>query len=147
METRKIRDHARQATINKYTTYLKSALIKINRDPFFCGLEFCRENRLTVNFFRGLTELKYISTTKEGTSTKYLALVNPKTVTQEDGKRVAEYSLAYNYNHTNLMPKYIDSDSVTKKIGQLISSPREIPSLKLFTDEELLDELKRRGYE
>ena len=145
METsKKIKGHARQTTINKYNTYLKSALIKIQKDPRnFDSLDFLRQNNLTANFFRALVELKYLTSTKEGKRTKYIILVPWNNLTQEDGKRVAEYSLSYNYEHTNKLPNWLAEITECECCEVKVTKKSK---LSKFTDEQLLDELRLRGY-
>lgn len=143
MNVKDIRGHARPTTAERYTLFLKSALIKINKEPQFNGLEFCKKNKITCNFFKTLVALKYVDSVKSG-GTRYIALTHPGTVTEADGKRIAEYNLAYNYNHSTFLPKYVDSDEAAKKQKELIETAR--PHLHLFTDQELIRELLRRGY-
>ena len=143
METAKIKGHARKETIKKYNIYIKSALIKIEKDPFcFNQIEFLRDNKLTSNFFRALVELKILASTKEGKNVHYLILVPWTQLTEEDGKRVAEYSLAYNYDHTNTPPNWLDK--VKDCCEQSFSLSRS--KLSKYTDDQLLDELRDRGY-
>ena len=123
----------RRETVKKYTVYLKSLLIKIDKyGDMFSPAKFVEENRLPHKFLCICKELKYISSSKEG----YHTIIKAEQVVEAHGLSIAEASLRYNINHSELY----------EKTGNHIVTQRECKSkLSDFTVEELWNEIDRRG--
>jgi hypothetical protein len=123
----------RRETVKKYTTYLKSLLIKIDKyGDMFSPAKFVEENRLPHKFLCICKELKYISSSKEG----YHTIIKAEQVVEAHGLAIAEASLRYNINHSELY----------EKKGCCIVTQRGCKSkLSEFTVQQLFDELRIRG--
>lgn len=155
----------RKETVSKYTTLIKSALIKIDKDPNFDTLLFCRNNNVTTLFFKGLEELKYIARCKVGKFVKCSVIIPSSIITEKDGLELAAWVLKYNYSKKSPedRPNYIKDQEVKSKVQEIglekmieeklctqpPSTSREQRGnflLKICKDLDLIEELKRRGY-
>ena len=171
------------ATIKKYEECLKAAIRIISvKDAKFIATDFKKENKLPGRFFEIAKELGYIDILKDkGKISRYVPLKNSMEISESDGRRIAEASLAYNYKHVENVPSYlrvkeapepnpvkqfpkvsesayytaqkkevdihefsrIELESELERRGVIKPEPK---TTKDFTDEELVAELKSRGF-
>lgn len=135
----------RKCTVKKYTLYLKSMIIKINKyGELFSASKFREENPIPNNWFKYCEELQYISSLSNGNSKIYHPILFLDDINESHGLAIAEASLRYNINHSELY----------EKMGNRVVTQREKKEekVKIYTEllnistQELLKELKRRGY-
>ena len=135
----------RKCTVKKYTVYLKSMLIKINKyGELFSASKFREENPIPNNWFKYCQELNYISSFENGNSKIYHPILSLEDVNESHGLAIAEHSLRYNINHSEMY----------EKSGNRIVTQREKKEEKVniktnlsnISTQELLNELKKRGY-
>ena len=135
----------RKCTVKKYTLYLKSMIVKINKyGELFSASKFKEENPIPQNFIHFCEELKYVSSVRTGKEKLFHSILKPEDVNESHGLAIAEASLRYNINHSELY----------EKMGNRIVTQREKKEegakicieLSNISTQELLNELKRRGY-
>ena len=138
----KTTSNVRPATVQKYTLCLKSALIKIEKEDDFHAVAFCKKNAIGSRFLTVMRELNYVGTFKDGRNLRYTKLFPASHVTEDDGMKMAVQMLTYNLKHMTEVPKYM-ADGHQGKV-EIVDHTRK--SLVCFTDEELFEEIKKRGY-
>lgn len=135
----------RQCTIKKYTLYLKSLIIKINKyGELFSSTKFREDNPIPQNFIHFCEELKYISSIRTGKEKSFHSILNSEDVNEFHGLAIAEMSLRYNIDHSEEYKK-IGNRVVTQKEknGEKMKTCTELSNI---STQELLKELKKRGY-
>lgn len=134
----------RKSTIHKYTLYLTSLLIKIEKyHHTFDILEFRKKNQLPNNFVKYCEELGYISRIS---GKHFKALIDHKSVSEFHGRRIAEKSLRYNINHSYTYNNKYKHFVVGGDGCVPIKPSKSVIGLSQFSIDEIMDELKRRGY-
>lgn len=134
----------RTYTVEKYTLYLKSLIIKINKyGELFSSTKFKEENPIPQNFITICQQLNYISSIKEGREKVFHSILKVEDINLSHGLCIAEANLRYNIKHSEIY----------EKSGNRIVTQREKEEkVKINTDlqnistQELLNELKKRGY-
>ena len=127
----------RKETVKKYTMYLKSLIIKIEKyGDVFSAPKFVEENRLPHKFIPVCEELQYISSARNGQSKVLHPILKAECITEFHGLAIAEASLRYNINH---------SETYDKSGNHIVTSKECRSRLSDFSIKELLSELRRRG--
>ena len=140
----------RQETIHKYTIFLKSALVKMKKDGGnFSSTNFIRVNRLPSQFIQECVKLGFVDRVGEKRNTKYFPILDFGTVCEAHGRALAENILKYNNSHLSEGNK--TTLCFENKFSTFLKEYKEESKLKSqnfvnFSDNELIDELKRRGY-
>lgn len=132
----------RTYTIEKYMTYLKSMIIKINKEgDLFSASKFKDSNPIPQNFIHFCEELKYVSSQRIGKEKVFHSILKPEDVNKSHGLAIAEASLRYNINHSETY-----QESGNRMVTSKEKVDKAIVDIKTFSTDELLKELKRRGY-
>jgi len=136
----------RPETVKKYTLYLQSLIVKINRyHHTFNASDFTREGRLSKNFVKHCLELGFIVNTGSRKSPNYKSSIEANNVTEFHGRCIAEKSLRYLLNHPSQDYKENAAERCViggEKTEEVIASN----AISTFSTEDLIAELKRRGY-
>ena len=135
----------RKCTVKKYTVYLKSLIVKINKyGELFSSSKFREENPIPQNFIHFCEELHYVSSIRTGKEKLFHTILKPEDVNESHGLAIAEASLRYNIKH---------SDQYEKSGHRIVTSKEDKVekvvigrNLSNISTQELLNELKRRGY-
>jgi len=132
----------RKCTVKKYTLYLKSLIIKIDKyGELFSSTKFREENPIPQNFITICQQLNYVSSFRNGKDKIFHAILASDQINESHGLAIAETSLRYNVNHSETY-KNRGNNIVTSR-DEKINSKSNLSDL---STEELLSELKRRGY-
>lgn len=135
----------RKCTVKKYTLYLKSMIIKINKyGELFSASKFKEENPIPQNFIHFCEELKYVSSVRTGKEKSFHSILKPEDVNESHGLAIAEASLRYNINHSEVYKK--SGDRVVTQREKREEKANIKVSLSNISTQELLNELKKRGY-
>lgn len=140
----------RTYTVEKYTLYLKSLIIKINKyGELFSSTKFKEENPIPQNFISICQQLNYISSFNKGCRNEkvFHAIIKSEDVTKLHGLAIAEASLRYNIKHSEQYDKsgnriVTSKEKCEKKVENVVVGR----NLSNISTQELLNELKRRGY-
>lgn len=129
----------RQRTVKKYTDYLRSLIIKIDKNGnIFEPSKFCREGNLPSSFVRVCEELGFIRSIGNTRNKQYHTILRYEAINPYHGRKIAETILNYNMKHSE---QYINSKSIV-----VTKSIQAVNAFIEFTDTQLLDELQKRGY-
>ena len=135
----------RTYTVEKYTLYLKSLIIKINKcGELFSASKFKDENPIPQNFIHFCEELHYVSSVRTGKEKLFHSILNPEDVNESHGLAIAEASLRYNINHSEIYEK--SGDRIVTQREKKEEKVSVKISLSNISTQELLNELKKRGY-
>ena len=138
----------RTYTVEKYTLYLKSLIIKINKyGELFSSTKFKEENPIPQNFIHFCEELHYISSVRTGKEKLFHSILKADDVNKSHGLAIAEASLRYNIKHSEQYDKsgnriVTSKEKCEKKVENVVVGR----NLSNISTQELLNELKRRGY-
>jgi hypothetical protein len=148
MRTRHSRGHNRHSTVLKYTNCLKEALIEIDKDPYFIPSIFIKTKCVTGSFINVIKSLGYITLCREDNSRVmlYKTCVHHSLISIKDGELIAQEILIKNskwlYNRNGLYKENENNNDIKEIIKPIFNSTLNLN----FSDQELINELKRRGY-
>ena len=137
----------RTYTVEKYTLYLKSLIIKINKyGELFSSTKFREENPIPQNFISMCQQLNYISSINKGCRNEkvFHAIIKSEDVTKLHGLAIAEASLRYNIKHSEQYDK--SGNRIVTQKEKKEEKVKVHTGLSNISTQELLNELKRRGY-
>lgn len=139
----------RTYTVEKYTLYLKSLIIKINKyGELFSSTKFKEENPIPQNFIHFCEELHYISSVRTGKEKLFHSILKVDDVNKSHGLAIAETSLRYNIKHSETYEKSgnrVVTSNKKKDSKEEVFTINE-SNLSNISTQELLKELKKRGY-
>ena len=152
-------------TIEKYQVYLKSLLIKCNNKDFQ-ATKFNKEHQLPALFVKACVDLGFINSNNffrgnRGTA-KFNSVLEFNSVSVKHAEMIADWLYQYNRKHGLPMPIY-EKDELRKKeilekglervmdekVIKFESAEKKVEKhsdLSNISTQELLSELKRRGY-
>lgn len=135
----------RKGTVKKYTLYLKSMIIKINKyGELFSASKFKEENPIPQNFIHFCEELNYVSSVRTGKEKEFHSILSPEDVNESHGLAIAEASLRYNIKHSEQYDK--SGNRIVTQKEKKEEKVKVHADLSNISTQELLNELKRRGY-
>ena len=122
-------------TINKYVITLKLLVSKINRGERVVRRDFTTQHHVTHNFIRGCIDLGYI----EPKGKKFKSNLS-------DVQPIHARKLAEKLNEFNVACKSKKNEATTLLSNQNQLSLAFDDYVSKLSDQQLLDELKKRGY-